>query len=44
MYFNAVDRDDLSDGGASHFARTIRLVKKHSPLTTVEILTPDFTF
>jgi lipoic acid synthetase len=38
----SVDRDDLDDGGAEHFARTIRAIRAASPGTTVEILTPDF--
>ena len=38
----SVDRDDLRDGGAAHFARTIREVRKASPATTIEVLTPDF--
>jgi len=38
----SVDRDDLADGGAAHFARTIRAIRATSPKTTIEILTPDF--
>ncbi|MCE4599176.1 MAG: lipoyl synthase [Desulfurococcales archaeon] len=38
----SVDRDDLPDGGASHFAATIRAVKKFNPSTIVEVLIPDF--
>jgi len=38
----SVDRDDLSDGGARHFARTIAAIRNAAPLTTVEVLTPDF--
>ena len=38
----SVDRDDLADGGAHHFARTIRAIRAASPLTTIEVLTPDF--
>jgi lipoyl synthase len=38
----SVDRDDLSDGGAEHFARTIRAIRSASPATTIEVLTPDF--
>ena len=38
----SVDRDDLADGGAEHFAMTIRAIRKRAPSTTVEILTPDF--
>ncbi len=38
----SVDRDDLADGGAEHFARTIRAIRKASPKTTIEVLTPDF--
>ncbi|OSP55250.1 lipoyl synthase [Pseudoruegeria sp. SK021] len=38
----SVDRDDLDDGGADHFAQTIRAIRHRSPGTTIEILTPDF--
>jgi lipoic acid synthetase len=38
----SVDRDDLADGGADHFAQTIRAIREKSPGTTVEVLTPDF--
>lgn len=38
----SVDRDDLRDGGAEIFARTIRAIKRRSPQTNVEVLTPDF--
>jgi lipoyl synthase len=38
----SVDRDDLEDGGAGHFAATIRAIRARSPATTIEILTPDF--
>ena len=38
----SVDRDDLDDGGAGHIARTIREIRKASPATTIEVLTPDF--
>ena len=38
----SVDRDDLDDGGAAHFARTIGAIREKSPLTTIEVLTPDF--
>jgi lipoyl synthase len=38
----SVDRDDLDDGGAEHFARTIRAIRTRSPATTIEVLTPDF--
>lgn len=38
----SVDRDDLRDGGAEIFARTIRAIRHKSPGTTVEVLTPDF--
>tara|TARA_B100001179_G_scaffold212108_1_gene179819 strand:+ start:741 stop:1691 length:951 start_codon:yes stop_codon:yes gene_type:complete len=38
----SVDRDDLADGGADHFAQTIRAIRHRSPGTTIEILTPDF--
>lgn len=38
----SVDRDDLDDGGASHFAHTITAIREASPATTIEVLTPDF--
>jgi lipoyl synthase len=38
----SVDRDDLEDGGAEHFARTIRAIRSAAPGTTIEVLTPDF--
>ena len=38
----SVDRDDLPDGGAQHYVKTIDAIKKYSPSTTIEILTPDF--
>jgi lipoic acid synthetase len=37
-----VDRDDLPDGGAEHFAQCIRAIRQAAPNTTIEILTPDF--
>ena len=42
VVITSVDRDDLDDGGANHFAQTIIETKKNNPNTTVEILTPDF--
>jgi lipoic acid synthetase len=42
MVITSVDRDDLVDGGAAHWANCIRAVKENSKGTTVEILTPDF--
>jgi lipoyl synthase len=38
----SVDRDDLADGGAQHFADTIRTIRRACPQTTIEVLTPDF--
>ncbi len=38
----SVDRDDLADGGATHFARVIEAIHRRTPNTAVEILTPDF--
>jgi lipoic acid synthetase len=38
----SVDRDDLPDGGARHFAETIRAIRTRCPQTTIEVLTPDF--
>ncbi len=42
VVITSVDRDDLKDGGAGHFAQVIRAIRARSPLTTIEILTPDF--
>jgi lipoic acid synthetase len=42
VVITSVDRDDLEDGGAGHFARTIRAIRAASPGTTIEVLTPDF--
>jgi lipoic acid synthetase len=42
VVITSVDRDDLADGGALHFAETIRAIRAAAPATTVEILTPDF--
>jgi len=42
VVLTSVDRDDLPDGGAAHFARTIRLVKERNPDMLVEVLIPDF--
>lgn len=42
VVITSVDRDDLKDGGAEHFSRTIAAIRRASPGTTVEILTPDF--
>jgi lipoyl synthase len=38
----SVDRDDLDDGGAAHFAAVIRAIRARCPKTTIEVLTPDF--
>jgi lipoic acid synthetase len=38
----SVDRDDLADGGAQHWAQTIRALRRRCPSTTVEVLVPDF--
>jgi len=38
----SVTRDDLSDGGATHFAKVVSEIRRLSPMTTIEILTPDF--
>ncbi|MFL2554729.1 MAG: lipoyl synthase [Candidatus Rariloculaceae bacterium] len=43
VVLTSVDRDDLSDGGASHYAACIRAIKSHMPNTSVEALTPDFS-
>lgn len=38
----SVDRDDLPDGGAAHWAETVKAIRKSSPTTTIELLIPDF--
>jgi lipoic acid synthetase len=42
VVITSVDRDDLADGGAAHFAAVIRAIRDQAPGTTIEILTPDF--
>ena len=42
VVITSVDRDDLRDGGAGHFAACIRAVRRRSPATRIEVLTPDF--
>ncbi|WP_068296579.1 lipoyl synthase [Pararhodobacter sp. CCB-MM2] len=42
VVITSVDRDDVEDGGAEHFAQTIRAIRHRAPDTTIEILTPDF--
>lgn len=42
VVITSVDRDDLDDGGAQHFADVIKAIRQRSPNTTIEILTPDF--
>jgi len=42
VVLTSVDRDDLPDGGAAHFAETVRAIAELSPQTRVEVLTPDF--
>ena len=42
VVITSVDRDDLRDGGAAHFAACIRAVRERSPGTRIEVLTPDF--
>lgn len=42
VVITSVDRDDLKDGGADHFAQVIGAIRNLSPATTIEILTPDF--
>ncbi|KAB0681766.1 lipoyl synthase [Aureimonas leprariae] len=42
VVITSVDRDDLADGGAEHFAETIRAIRAAAPGTTIEVLTPDF--
>ncbi len=43
VVLTSVDRDDLQDGGAQHYANTIRAIKNKMPATKVEALTPDFS-
>lgn len=42
IVLTSVDRDDLPDGGARHYAEAVRAIKKRSPKTKIEVLTPDF--
>jgi len=42
VVITSVDRDDLPDGGAAHFAAVIRAIRARTPGTTIEVLTPDF--
>lgn len=42
VVITSVDRDDLADGGAAHFAATVRAIREAAPNSTIEILTPDF--
>ncbi|MEM8921573.1 MAG: lipoyl synthase, partial [Pseudomonadota bacterium] len=42
VVITSVDRDDLADGGAAHFAETVRSIRTAAPQSTIEILTPDF--
>jgi lipoyl synthase len=42
VVITSVDRDDLADGGAQHFARVISAIRSRTPRTTIEVLTPDF--
>jgi lipoyl synthase len=42
VVITSVDRDDLDDGGAAHFAAVIRAIRARCPRTTIEVLTPDF--
>ena len=42
VVLTSVDRDDLADGGAAHFASCVRAIRRRSPRTAVEVLTPDF--
>jgi lipoyl synthase len=42
VVITSVDRDDLTDGGAGHFAQVIRAIRARTPATTIEVLTPDF--
>jgi len=42
VVITSVDRDDLTDGGASHFSKVIQETRNMNPSTTIEVLTPDF--
>jgi lipoic acid synthetase len=42
VVITSVDRDDLADGGATQFVRSIQAIRRSTPATTIEILTPDF--
>jgi len=42
VVITSVDRDDLADGGADHFAQTITAIRQAQPTATIEVLTPDF--
>ena len=42
VVITSVDRDDLADGGAAHFAAVVRAIRRDAPGATIEILTPDF--
>ncbi len=42
VVITSVDRDDLADGGAAHFAAVVRAIRAATPATTIEVLTPDF--
>ncbi|HTK35461.1 MAG TPA: lipoyl synthase [Caulobacteraceae bacterium] len=42
VVITSVDRDDLADGGAAHFAAVVRAIRRDAPSATIEILTPDF--
>jgi lipoic acid synthetase len=42
VVITSVDRDDLADGGAAHFAATVEAIRRAAPGVTIEILTPDF--
>lgn len=42
VVITSVDRDDLPDGGAQHYAATIRAIRETAPHVTIEVLTPDF--
>ena len=42
VVITSVDRDDLEDGGAAHFAAVVRAIREEAPSATIEILTPDF--
>ena len=42
VVITSVDRDDLNDGGSEHFYKVVKAIRKKNPITSIEVLTPDF--